>query len=129
MLTVVFFYRSYTEGYDGRALVNRSPSLYAASTHENNLDELKRDYAQAITEEDYSLVSVYAGVGAGLIRKGERAEDIVTKVQQELETSLAGSFELQALFSALLLVPSKSSHPLLFPSQLVAARTNADLRR
>lgn len=95
MLTVVFCHCSCTEGYDGRALVNRSPSLYAASTHKNDLDELKRDYARAIAEEDYSLASVYAGVGAGLIRKEENAEDVVSKVQQEMESRLTGSFELQ----------------------------------
>ncbi|KAL7416976.1 2-nitropropane dioxygenase [Mrakia frigida] len=78
--------------YDGRALVNRSPSLYAALTHKNDdFDELKRDYAQAVAEEDYSFVSVYAGVGAGLIRKEENAEYVVREVQQQLESSLAAS--------------------------------------
>lgn len=80
-----------------------------------------------MAEEDYSFVSVYAGVGAGLIRKEENAEYVVREVQQQLESSLAGSFQLPFSRSFPTLLVPLTPFPFLFLFQLVATRTGVDL--
>ena len=87
-LTCSFLSTDSTEGYDGRALVNRSPSEYeAASLSEERAAVLKQTYGRAVAESDLSLASVFAGVGAGMVDRIQAAEEVVEDIRREWAAS------------------------------------------
>lgn len=86
--TFIFDFVCLAEGYDGRALVNRSPSEYTAAAHsEDAVAELKKTYALAVAQSDLSLASVFAGVGAGKVDKIQGAEEVVREIQKGWEAA------------------------------------------
>ena len=87
-LTCFFLCTDVTEGYDGRALANRSPSEYeAASSSEERIADLKQAYGRAVAESDLSLASVFAGVGAGTVDKIQPAEEVVDEIRKDWAAS------------------------------------------
>jgi nitronate monooxygenase len=67
--------------HDGRAIVNDTLREYASGVSE---EELKKKYAVATKEGDYSRLVVYAGTGSGLITKKQTVKEILDEIEGQL---------------------------------------------